>query len=225
MTQDELLQVSRLAADALVKKYGALHIEHEDAAQDAAEWLLTHDERVERARLDNQALFLPQVLAEVLKALAPKAKKTKAARLGVSTKYQSTYTREQVEVALGSAWAESDQHPPVVENETGIRAKVDAAYSGTYPVMVIDVRTAMERACTKSQQRALFVRYMMGLTGRAAAYHAGIPRSDIEQVTHDAVSLILDELNDDLSNYVHDGRTAMSNATARAIQENSYGGR
>jgi hypothetical protein len=226
VTDDEMMQLSRLAGEALARKYPYV-IEAEDARQDAAEWMLTHTERVERARLDNGHLYIPQVIAEILKALTPGAKQAKAKALGVSTRYQSTYTREQVEVILASVWAEADEHPVIVqENETGITAKTDAAYGGNFPVQVLDVKRAMDRVCDKREQRVLFVRYMMGETGRAAAYHSGVSRHDFESVAYAAVGKIVDELNDDMANWGGLGsRKVMSNAAAQAALETNYGGR
>src|SRR6478735_2271075 len=178
MTDAEMMQAARYAAEAIVRKWPRLY-EREDVEQEAALWLVEHPERVERARLDSGELYIPQVVAEVLKPLARQAKKDRAKALGVSTRYQSTYTREQVEVILASAWSEADEHPVIVqENETGITAKTDPAYGGNFPVQVLDVRRAMARTCSVEEQRCLFVRYMMGETGRAAAHHALVSRHD-----------------------------------------------
>jgi hypothetical protein len=225
MTDDELLTLASASAAAMARY--APYYAPEDAYQDAAEWLLTHTPRVERARMEDGTIFQKQVRAEVTKALVPKAKRAKAQALGVSTRYQSTYTREQVEVILASVWAEADEHPVIVqENETGITAKSDPAYGGNFPVLVLDVKRAMARVCSTQEQRVLFVRYMMGETGRAAAYHAGVSRHDFESVAYTAVGKIVDELNDDLANWDGPGsRKVMSNAAAQAALESNYGGR
>lgn len=222
MDTPEIFDVAHIAATTLSRKYGP-YVSYDDARQDAFVWLLEHPKRVEHAKFeDTGQVYIPQLVSEVLVALTPQAKRTKAEALGVSLRYQARYTREQVEVALASVWAEADEHPVVQPEEGGRQVRSDPTTRGNYQAMVIDVRQAMLEVCTKEEQRVLFVRYTMGVDGaREGGYHAATTRGEYPVVVRRAVGKIVDYLNDDLANYeVEDGpgsRHPISNATAQAV--------
>lgn len=203
----------------------APYVEYEDMLQEALVWVWQHPERVEHAQFEDGNLNQPQLVSEIMVYLTPRAKRAKAAALGVSTRYQSRYTFEAVEAVLPALWDTTPTATPGTP-ETAGRGAPDPAYGGGFAAAVMDVQRAYDRTVSKPGKKLLFVTYGMGVKGREAQYFSGTNRMEIEPRVRRIVQTMVDFLNDEPWQY-HEGpgsRHVMTNAQANAITDSGYDG-
>ena len=155
----ELYAIAKTAGWRIATEYDG-YVTVDDMTQEAVLWLLEHPRRVERARLDDGTLHRNRLVAEVVtERLAPVARRERREALGDASEDQYTYSARVVEVLLPFAFEQAV--PRAIQQNEGGRARGNKAEGGSFEVMVMDVRRAVERLGS-SDRAVVFTRAVGG---------------------------------------------------------------
>lgn len=180
LDDDMVLDAVRTAATRVARRYRRF-ITMDDLMQSGYLWVAQHPKKVgelvpdagEPDKVQRQAFGRLTRLLE--RALEGVARTEKAARSGYHPDDEAFYSPALVEELLPTVFqADTLWNQPQGEPQE-VRSTADPAESGNWPVMVLDIRQAWEKAdLTPDERSCLVLRYSGGLTidMLAAAQHA-----------------------------------------------------
>ena len=221
----DALHAADVAATLVARRFKGF-VDQDDLYMDGVEWLLRHSPRIEHCRFDDGTIHITQLASEVGQYLSKIARAWKMSRFGMDPRDQIRYTRKSVEAALPAVW-DRDYRPTAAE---GSRGRTDPSTRGSWEATAMDMRRAVTAVCTQEDERVLFAVYALGGSARESSFYAKTPRDQIAPRAHRVVTQIMDFLNQEYTLQIEEleqeqeARHAMSNAQARAIQDNQYGG-
>lgn len=236
MDQDQLIEETahhvKVAASQVARRYRGF-VTYADMAQEGVVWVLRHPATVEK-RLEDGRRGEGRLVGALARYMDKQARKERAASIGYKVEDEAYYNRSIIEAALPAIWDnEMLVRPPAEEAPEGPRKPANPAETSNWLVTVLDVRSAWEKAEMDTNWRlALAYRYGEGLRLYQIA--------DLLEVSDTTASSYIEKGLRSLTNqlggkppYECEGececgkgragrRHIISNAEARAIQENQY---
>jgi DNA-directed RNA polymerase specialized sigma24 family protein len=221
----------RIAAAQVARRYRG-YIPYADLAQEGMVWVLSHPGTV-TSLLEDGKRGGNRLVGRLVRHMDKLARRERAQSIGYDTADEAFYTRTLLEAALPAIWDDSLlDHPPVDDEAAeGPRRRSDGSETSNWLVTVLDVRRAWTEAEMDLNWRlAISYRYGEGMRLYQIADALEVSDSTASNYIERGLNAMIRQLggkppgqcSDDCECKPVGGRRVISNAEARAIQENQY---
>ncbi|MCW2843335.1 MAG: Sigma-70 family polymerase sigma factor [Nocardioides sp.] len=224
---DSITPVVESVASDMSRRYGQYGADRADISQECWLWIFLHPEKVVEF-LDNGDYGVKQLAKTLRNEAQDYGESVKAQHLGYSLDDLYHYRKDEVRMLLDAVFDEEAWTEPPVSEE-GPTGRRDPATGGGWIATLTDVSQAFDRLQEKDRD-LLIAFHREGWTNKMLADSAGVTEQTMSYRHDSAVRRLVDKLggprprpqHDEDCSHVWRNRHALSNTTARAIQQQNY---